>query len=510
MGNVTGQGAAKSTNEMTTQEIVDRNKAREIDLLARKPEADAHIERQLALERDRELTIEENDLALGVATKPKPAPLVTTSGQQLASSSATSSLRASANTIASALDGFGFDSSKATRSRDFDGKNISTYDTKNLARNIEHSTPFRRMCDPVRWAKFLTADEITLDSVKVLEVVKLYARMFEVSTSSTSFPPDVSKWLSTSVYNQMRDLPVFMTPELFNKLCCFNFSPDGGKHLSMRSFLPRELATLDWSIPRIITALFNLQSTMTAVFGSSWSSSLNRIISECTSGEANRLYGDQVCFLVYTFENQLSRAGQVLSEVWSKSMAEFYKVQSLAETAQVVELVGTIIGEADLSANAFLSWSIRQSLLAKQKPTQRTPVPKDKQSAKDVKKPVTETQSSTKRKRPSMQDRRTVRKQADETPVPTVTRATHTPSMDNKKASVSNSSKPPQKICFCNLLHQLGVKGHGRDKCIRPNCEHLHELDRSRKADYIALVSSTAFRIPDDVRLLCEAAAQDI
>jgi hypothetical protein len=364
------------------------------------------------------------------------------------------------------------------------------------------------MCDPVRWAKYLTADEITLDHVKVFEIVKMYARMFEISSASTLFPPDVSKWMSTSVYNQMKDLPVFVTAGLFNKLCCFNFSPDDDKHLNMRSFLPRELVALDWSIPRIITALFNLQSVMTAVFGSAWSSSLSSIISECSSGEANRLYGDQVSFLVYTFENQLARAGQVLSELWSKSMAEFYKVQSLAETSSVVELVGTIISEADLSASAFLSWSIRQSLLQKQKPAQ--PVTQKMKVVKDNVKKSVEPLESTKRKRTTMRDRREVRQKTNDTPGSAAEKPISPPTGTAKSKANSETPKRSQKICFSNILHQLGVEGHGRTKCIKPSCEHLHELDRSRKADYIALVASSVFKVPEDVRLLCEAAAQAI
>lgn len=510
MGNISGKAKAKDVKDMTTQEIEDMNKLRKADLLAMKPTADKLLERQKALDEYEELNVEENNIIMGIATKPKPAPLITPQGNVLNSSSATTSLRDSANFFANAAGNLGAESTKATRSRDFDGKLVSTYDTKNMSRNIENSTPFRRMCAPDRWTKYLTADQIVLDTAKVFEVVKLYARMFETSSGRTSFPPDVDKWMSVSVYNQMKEVPVFSTAELFSKFCSFNFSMDGGKTLSMRSFLPKESMSLEWSIPRVITALFNLQSAMTAVFGTAWSTAFNLVISECTSGEANRVYGDQVGFLIYSFENQLCRAGQILTEAWTRTMADYYKVGSLGDTAAVVQLVVQIIGEADLTPPAFLSWSLRQTANAKTKSVNNNKSIKEKaSSATTVNNQGEESPGvNNKRKKLNSKDRRAakVAKTGAATATPTV-KDSPKPVPEKKRVNFSDPVRT-QRICFNNVLHQLGVEGHGHDRCTRPNCANLHDLDTSRKADYVSLASSVAFNVPADVRLLCETAAR--
>jgi vacuolar-type H+-ATPase subunit H len=221
---------------MTTVEIMKRNAEREAALDLRKPEAEANSERQKAIDRDRELTMEENDLALGVAPKQK---------SSSSSGAVPGLLTKSSSAIVSALDKFDT-SHKATNSRDFDGKPISTYDTKNMSKNVELCTPFRRMCDPRRWSKYLRTDEITYDTVYCHDVVKRYARLLEISSASLlDLPPDIEIWRSVAIYNQLAGIPVFTHQELFAALCSFDFSKQAdAKSLSLRSFLPKELKNL--------------------------------------------------------------------------------------------------------------------------------------------------------------------------------------------------------------------------------------------------------------------------
>jgi hypothetical protein len=249
---------------------------------------------------------------------------------------------------------------------------------------------------------------------------------------------------------------------------------------------------------------------MTAVFGLAWTAAFNPVITECTSGEANRLYGDQVGFLVYTFENQLCRAGQIITEAWTKSMAEFYKVKSLGETSNVVALIVRIIGEADLSPAAFLSWSVRQSTSSKSKnnlkPVDSKTVAREKQQKAASSTTIDVDPTTKKRKKLSSKERRAAKAARGEPATPPTVK--EPPKAPTERKVTFGDPPRQQRICFNNVLYQLGVEGHGHVHCTRPNCSNVHELDRTRKADYVSLASSPAFNVPADVRLICETAAR--